>query len=287
MKTYEQLIDLLAEYNSHIIGQPLPPHSTNLMHQLNKNEPKNLPLFNDVCNRYFRFRKEASIRNNVDLSEYISSVVDETNSYMDLFATKNPFSHQQDFTSSIIPEMFYFIFSRIIKESEFHLFVQAQDDLPIECMFDLHGGGRILFKYKRLDLSLCRKSVLTLNGIQHTFVIPMLAMEIKTNLDKNMLAGIENSASALKKTFPKCLYLVVSEFADLAADKLNYASTDIDEIYIIRNQRRASVRGNKNPKNNINTELVKDIAYVTVDLLNSFSKEQMTLEERMKTGKLI
>lgn len=287
MKTYEQLIEQLSKYDKKIEGQPLPPHSTNLMHQLNKKEAANLQLFNEVCGRYFRLREVASSRRKMDLSEFIGLIVDETNSYMELFATSSPFSHQQDFTSSIIPEMFYFIFSRIIKDSDIPLIVKAQDDLPIECMFDLHDGGRLLFKNKRLDLSLCRKSVLSLDGVKHNFVIPLIAMEIKTNLDKNMLAGIENSVSALKRTFPKCLYYVVTEFADLATDKLNYASTDIDEIYIIRNQRRASVRGNKNPKNGINKTLVMELALNAVLLMNSFSKEQLTLEERMKRGKLI
>ena len=287
MKTYEQLIEQLSKYDKKIEGQALPPHSTNLMHQLNKKEAANLQLFNEVCARYFRLRKVASSRRKMDLSEFIGLIVDETNSYMELFATSSPFSHQQDFTSSIIPEMFYFIFSRIIRDSDIPLIVKAQDDLPIECMFDLHDGGRLLFKNKRLDLSLCRKSVLSLDGVKHNFVIPLIAMEIKTNLDKNMLAGIENSVSALKRTFPKCLYYVVTEFADLATDKLNYASTDIDEIYIIRNQRRASVRGNKNPKNSINKTLVMELALNAVLLMNSFSKEQLTLEERMKRGKLI
>ena len=287
MKSYEELIEELSKYDATIVGQELPPHSTNLMHQLNKKNAKNLRLFNDVCSRYFKFRKEVSDRKTEDLAEFVDRVVDKTNSYMDYFSTNNPFSHQQDFTSSIIPEMFYFIFSRIIESTKIPLVVQAQNNLPIECMFDLYGGGRLLFKNKRLDLSLCKKSKLALDGVSHDFVIPMLAMEIKTNLDKNMLAGIENSVSALKRTFPNCMYFVVSEFADLATDKLNYASTDIDEIYIIRNQKRASVRGNKNSKNAINKALVMELALEAVSLLASISEEQLTLEKRMKLGKLI
>ena len=102
-----------------------------------------------------------------------------------------------------------------------------------------------------------------------------------------MLAGIENSVAALKRTFPNCLYFVVTEFADLATDKLNYASTDIDEIYVIRNQKRASVRGNKNSKNTINKTLVMEMVSKTASLLKSFSEEQQTIEQRMTLGKLI
>ena len=244
-------------------------------------------MFNDVCTRYFEFRNEVSNHKTANLEEFVNRVVDKTNNYMNFFSTTNPFSHQQDFTSSIIPEMFYFIFSRIVESSEIPIIVQAQNNLPIECMFDLCDGGRMLFKNKRLDLSLCKKSKLALDGVSHDFVIPMLAMEIKTNLDKNMLAGIENSVSALKRTFPNCMYFVVSEFADLATDKLNYASTDIDEIYIIRNQKRASVRENKISQNSINKALVMELALKAVFLLKSVSDDKLTLEQRMKLGKLI
>ena len=287
MKEYSELIEQLSDYDKRIAGQELPPHSSNLMCQLSKKDPKNLQLFNEVCLRYFKLREVASGRKDKSLDDFVGKMVDETNHYMDLFATSNPFSHQQDFTSSIVPEMFCFIFGRIIEGTGLPLVVRAQDNLPIECMFDLHDGGRLLFKNKRLDLSLCHKSVLSLDGVQHDFVIPLLAMEIKTNLDKNMLAGIENSVTALKRTFPKCLYYVVSEFADLATDKLNYASTDIDEIYIIRNQKRASVRGNKSVRNKINKDLIMEISLKAVELLHSFSEEQMTIEDRMKSGKLI
>lgn len=287
MKSYEELIVELSKFDAKIVGQDLPPHSTNLMRQLNKKDARNLCLFNDVCTRYFEFRNEVSNHKTANLEEFVNRVVDKTNNYMNFFSTTNPFSHQQDFTSSIIPEMFYFIFSRIVESSEIPIIVQAQNNLPIECMFDLCDGGRMLFKNKRLDLSLCKKSKLALDGVSHDFVIPMLAMEIKTNLDKNMLAGIENSVSALKRTFPNCMYFVVSEFADLATDKLNYASTDIDEIYIIRNQKRASVRGNKISQNAINKALVIELALKAVFLLESVSDEQLTLEQRMKSGKLI
>ena len=287
MKSYDELICELSRYDAQIEGQELPPHSTNLMHQLNKKEQENIRLFNDVCSRYFKFRKEASQRKDEELAEFVERIVDRTNNYMDYFANSSPFSHQQDFTSSIIPEMFFFIFSKIIDSTDIPLIVQAQNNLPIECMFDLYDGGRMIFKKKRLDLSLCKKSKLALDGVEHDFVIPVLAMEIKTNLDKNMLAGIENSVAALKRTFPNCLYFVVTEFADLATDKLNYASTDIDEIYVIRNQKRASVRGNKNSKNTINKTLVMEMVSKTASLLKSFSEEQQTIEQRMTLGKLI
>ena len=287
MKSYDELISELSMYDAQIVGQELPPHSTNLMHQLNKREANNIQLFNDVCSQYFEFREVTQSLQTLPLADFVGCVVDKANSYMDYFAVNNPFSHQQDFTSSIVPEMLYFIFKKILETHKSTVSVYAQQDLPIECMFDLYNGGRLICKYKRLDLSLSQKTTLTLNEESHDFYIPLIAMEIKTNLDKNMLAGIENSVASLKKTFPRCMYFVVSEFADFDSGKLNYASTDIDEIYIIRNQKRADVRDNKNPKNAISKKLVLELASNADSMLLAFSENNLTLEERMRTGKLI
>ena len=287
MKSYDELISELSMYDAQIVGQELPPHSTNLMHQLNKREANNIQLFNDVCSRYFEFREVAQSLQTLPLADFVGCVVDKTNSYMDYFAVNNPFSHQQDFTSSFVPEMLYFIFKKILETHKSTVSVYAQQDLPIECMFDLYNGGRLICKYKRLDLSLSQKTTLTLNDASYDFYIPLVAMEIKTNLDKNMLAGIENSVASLKKTFPRCKYFVVSEFADFDSSKLNYASTDIDEIFIIRNQKRANVKGNKNPKKAISKKLVLELVSNADSMLLAFSENILTLEERMRTGKLI
>ena len=287
MKTYEELISELSKYDAQIVGQELPPHSTNLMHQLNKRVANNIQLFNDVCSRYFKFRESAQSSLNLSLADFVSCIVDKANNYMDYFVVNNPFSHQQDFTSSIVPEMLYFTFKKLLESHNCSVSVYAQQDLPIECMFDLYDGGRLVCKNKRLDLSLSQKTTLTLNETSYDFYIPLVAMEIKTNLDKNMLAGIENSVASLKKTFPKCMYFVVSEFADFDSSKLNYASSDIDEIFIIRNQKRADIRDNKNPKNAINKNLVLELASNADKMLLAFMRNNLTLEEKMRTGKLI
>ena len=286
MKTYDELILQLKRHDVFVAGHDLPPHSTNLMHQLGKRDEKNIGLFNEVCSRYFQFR-ESLEKESCYFDSYVNGIVDSADAYLSFLVNGNPFSHQQDFSSSVIPEMFFFLFQEIIKRNGSGISVQAQNDLPIECMFDLAEGGRIIFKNKRLDLTLCLKSLLVLNGKEYSLPLPLLAMEIKTNLDKNMLAGIENSVAALKKTFPRCQYYVVSEFADFDTRKLNYASTDIDEIYILRNQKRAEVRSVGTKRNGINKELVKELVQKADYMLRETNQRRLELEQRMRMGKLI
>ena len=87
---------------------------------------------------------------------------------------------------------------------------------------------------KRLCVAVVKNNVIKFNDKEYNLSIPLLAIECKTNLDKNMLSGIEFSVSEMKKTFPQCNYFVVTELSDFAVDKLNYASSGINEMYILR-----------------------------------------------------
>ena len=286
-KTYETLSNDLTRQNERLHSKFLPPHSTNLLHQLSKREAKNLGFYNQLYPVYTAFRKAAEAIGGQSLAEYVSDVVSKTNGYMEFLRSEGNFSHQQDFTSSVIPEMFYFLFRSVAAKHNTDLIVQAQDDVPIECMFTLAGGSTLVFKKKRLDMSLCQEATLSLNGVEQKILIPLMVMEIKTNLDKNMLAGIENSVAALKKTFPQSLYYVVSEFADFDSQKLNYASTDIDEIYIIRKQKRSEVRDGSVARNAIDKDLVLEIVSKVDATVATLTVLSTDLGKRMETGKLI
>lgn len=286
MKSFDMLIAGVVGYNSELKNPEIPPHSSNLLHQLSKREESKLPFFNVVCDLYFKMRESAK-NTTLELKEYVTSVVEATNDYMDLFLTKNPFSHQADFTSSIIPEMFFLMMYRVIKDLRLNYIVSAQSEVPIELMFDLQGGSRLMYKTKRLDMLVCKKSQITLDNNLYDFIIPLITMEMKTNLDKNMMSGIENSVSALKRTFPHCLYYVVTELSDMALDKLNYASSDIDEIYIIRKQKRASVRSKKEAKKNIDSALIYEIVSECKHQMSIVDDVVEPIEIRMQTGKLI
>lgn len=288
MISYEELIERINSYNSQLLNPNIPPHSSNLLHQLGRKDKKNLAFFNRICRQYFKMRTRG-----VDLScnfeKYVMNLVDATNQYMDLCVGNKLFSHQSDFTSSIIPEMFFLIMYKIVKELKLgsDYIVSAQSEVPIECMFDLQNGGRMMFKTKRLDLLVSNNTSISLGSKSYPFVIPIIAMEMKTNLDKNMMSGIETSVAALKSTFPHCVYFVITEFCDLATDKLNYASSDIDEIYIIRNQKRSEVRKSGNTRNEISANLVLEVSSICKNQLNNAMKSVVSLEKRMANGKLI
>lgn len=183
--------------------------------------------------------------------------------------------------------MLCLIFSHIIKEKNAVLEVTAQKDLTIECIFDFTNGGSVRFKNKKVDVAVVKNCILKLDEQENPLPIPLIAIECKTNLDKNMLSGIEFSVGELKKTFPECHYLVVTELSDFDVKKSNYASSGIDEIYVLRKQKRAETRREPHPRNSISTELISEIANMLEKGIEGITEDSEALSEKMRSGKLI
>lgn len=286
--SYDEMITTLEALNN-TQGMQLSalPHCSNLLHQLNKREVGREGLYEQIVNLYLPTRQVQFDLNNI--SEYIAEVTTLVNHYMDFFwpPQNNPFSHQADFVSSIIPEMLCMLFGHIISACGAELEVSAQKDLTIECIFDISSGGTIRFKNKRVDVAVVKPSLLVFNGIDNELPIPLMAIECKTNLDKNMISGIEHSVNELKKTFPDCKYFVVTEMSDFDVKKSNYASSGIDEMYILRQQKRGPIRRNPADRKPITPVLIQEIADILIHNIAAMSADVVGLDSRMQSGKLI
>lgn len=286
--TYSEMLQQIRVLND---GQGIDlialPHCSNLIHQLEKNNSDDMELYNTILPLYLHTR---TVKYQGDIRNYIERLTEAVNTYMDFYwpPANNPFSHQSDFTSSIIPEMLCTLFSRIIKENRIEgLEVSAEKDLTIECTFDISDGGVIRFKNKRVDVAVVKPCPLTFNGQESVLPVPLIAIECKTNLDKNMLSGIEQSVSDLKKTFPECHYYVVSELSDFDVRKSNYASSGIDEIYILRKQKRGQVRTDTTQRKAIHTNLLCELSDIFIESMRQIGIESVDLNTRMLNGKLI
>jgi hypothetical protein len=200
----------------------------------------------------------------------------------------NVFSHQSDFLSSILPEVFCVLLRRIVATrvpTEASLSVSGQSDVIIECNFDVAGGGRLIEKRKRMDVAVLAGGSLVFNERSIDLSVPAICAEIKTNIDKNMLAGIEASVETLKRTFPRTKYFAIGEYCDFGEKAQNYASTGIDEILILRQQKRSKVRtsGKSNP---LSVEVIQAfIEEAKIHLQESLVAHQ-PLSKRMLTGRL-
>lgn len=116
-------------------------------------------------------------------------------------------------------------------------------------------------------------------------VIPIVAIECKTYLERNMLDSCAATASRLKSAMPYCVYMVAAEYM-----KMSDASpelTDIDEVYILckskNTEREARKRANLPPLE-INPDLVVDLFERVVRHLNAIWWHP---EDAIENGKII
>ena len=91
-------------------------------------------------------------------------------------------------------------------------------------------------------------------------ILPVVAIECKTYLEKNMLDSCANTATRLKNAMPYCLYIVASEYMKM--DEASPELTDIDEVYILckaKNSERLRRSQNNLPPLNIDGTLIADL----------------------------
>lgn len=116
-------------------------------------------------------------------------------------------------------------------------------------------------------------------------VIPAVAIECKTYLERNMLDACAATASRLKTAMPYCIYIVAAEYM-----KMSDASpelTDIDEVYILcraKNAEREKRKKDNLPPLNIDPDLI-------IDLYNRVSRHLNAVwwrpDDAVENGKII
>ncbi len=68
-------------------------------------------------------------------------------------------------------------------------------------------------------------------------VVPAVAVECKTYLDRPRYIESEILAANIKRGFPRCLYIVVSEYLKLNLNQVNVFGSQIDRAYVWRRAR--------------------------------------------------
>ena len=197
------------------------------------------------------------------------------------------FSHQSDFLSSLVPEFLYQLYSKFVISKFPDLEITTQKDIVIDLSFLPYEELPMVVKPKRVDVAIIKNIPLKINDTEVDFNITMVGVEVKTNLDKNMISGVEYSVDRLKKTFPLSKFYLISEFADFAFEKQNYASSQIDEIIILRKQKRSEVRRDITLTKDIDIELVRSHIDEVMNYLESVINAPESLNKRMQLGKLI
>jgi hypothetical protein len=193
------------------------------------------------------------------------------------------FNWRSDFCGSVIPEFLYCAFNAVFRARGIQaLFATRDSVVEISLAGSQDGGWDVRHKNQDLSIGL-REASIVQAGITTTFVVPVIAMEVKTNIDINKLNGLDFSAERLKRTFPSARYVLVTETIDFSL-KDNYASGSIDEIYVLRKQVRSQARRNRA---HLQPEVFKSLFEDVATLLTTESVVRGHVYSRLTSGKLI
>lgn len=116
-------------------------------------------------------------------------------------------------------------------------------------------------------------------------VLPVVAIECKTYLEKNMLDSCANTATKLKSAMPYCAYIVAAEYMKM--EEASPELSDIDEVYILckaKNAERLRRKERGLPPLDIDAELI-------IDLFDRIRYHLNTIwwspEDAVKNGRII
>ena len=192
------------------------------------------------------------------------------------------FGHRGNFAGSVLPEFLARIVRERFRDRETPILYSTRKSVVDITMSGFKEGGWIV---RDKDQDLCiglRRDMVRERGKDLWFVVPVVATEVKTNLDVNKLNGLDFSAERLKRTFPGARYFVVTETLDYRLDQ-NYSGS-IDEIFVLRMQKRSAARRDKaRYRPEVFEAFLNDVAH---RLLKADTSGQHVYE-RLESGRLI
>ena len=121
----------------------------------------------------------------------------------------------------------------------------------------------------QFSVSICPDNIDSGKVKNSKIIVPVIAIECKTYLERNMLDSCAGTATRIKKATPYCLYIVASEYLKLKDSHPEL--TDIDEVYVLCRESNADrLTKQKNGQNitPINEDLILDIFYLVSNHLN-------------------
>ncbi|MEM6378284.1 MAG: Bpu10I family restriction endonuclease [Bacteroidota bacterium] len=207
-------------------------------------------------------------------------------------------SGQENLRSSMLEEFFCHLFSDLLKESLSNIpnnLFMGKAKSYVDLAFSPSSFKNIFVNpnpyihTKDQDFVLGVSLDLEILSNKHSFkeklIIPVLAIECKTYIEKNMLDSCAGTARRLKSAMPYCMYIVVAEYMKMK--DVQPELSDINEIYIFckaTNSDRLKNRKNKLTPHPVNAVLVFDLFMKVKGHLNSI---WWSPDSALRTGKII
>lgn len=274
-------------------------HGKNLRDYTAKQRGAKRETFNLLMEEYFRYRERIAAVDSLTedgIREYVSALNTYRAEAVPVFDSLDN-NGQVALGYTIMEEFFYLLFQKKVESMNVeheNLFV-GKGNSYVSLSFtpasfgELFSNPKAYIHTKDQDFVLGAnvEIIIEADGEQETAttVIPAVAIECKTYLERNMLDSCAATASRLKTAMPYCIYIVASEYMKMsdAAPEL----TDIDEVYILCRAKNADRERRKRenlPPFDIDADLI-------IDLYNRVSRHLNAIwwkpEDAVENGKII
>ena len=274
-------------------------HGKNLRDYTAKQRGIKRKTFNRLMEEYFRYREKIAAVDFLTedgLREYVSALNTYRAAAVPVFDSLDN-NGQVALGYTIMEEFFYLLFQKKVESMNVeheNLFI-GKGNSYVSLSFtpasfgELFSNPKAYIRTKDQDFVLGAnvEIMIKADGEQETTttVIPAVAIECKTYLERNMLDSCAATASRLKTAMPYCIYIVASEYMKMsdAAPEL----TDIDEVYILCRAKNADRERRKRE----NLPLFDIDADLIIDLYNRVSRHLNAIwwkpEDAVENGKII
>lgn len=274
-------------------------HGKNLMDYTAKQKGEKLKQFDQISLAYEEYRNEIDEVEELD-HDGIATIVSALNKYRRISVPvfdKLDNAGQKALGYTIMEEFFYLLFQKHIDLASVehdNLFV-GKGNSYVSLSFAPKSFNSVFeqpnayIHTKDQDFMLGASIQIQIsaagNDATTTTVIPVVAIECKTYLERNMLDSCAATAGRLKNAMPYCIYIVASEYMKMtdAAPEL----TDIDEVYILCKAKNADRERRKRsgmPPIDIQTDLIQDLYDRVCRHLNAIWWKP---EDAVQNGKII
>jgi len=273
------------------------PHGYLLAKRYEKCKSDNVLI--ELQKRYIKWSENSSYLNSENETELKEKVVilNEYKNYVDTLTNEDKYFKMQDkMSSSIIEEFLYYLFRNIpsiessVRDGLIYMgSANAYTDLSFapKNIKDFLMYPNVFINYKNQDFTISKyiKCTFECNGNKEMrdIIVPSVAIECKTFIPSTMLGQSIYEAQLLKQGNPYSLYIVVAE-QNALSDDVNLKNIPIDEIFILRKQKRNSFKNKVSEKKPLDWLIIKDLYEYVKEYLN---KEWFNNERATERGRLI
>jgi len=238
-------------------------------------------LFEDFIENEYNPFKEKMLSINGNDKEHIKNKLIEVEKYykkVDNFIKKFPLNKQSNLRSqaklrpTILEEFCCYLFKDLLEMETLGL---GFFNKKIFAGLGVDENGKVYPKTKDVDCCIGKKLTADFGGNKHTFIIPIIAIECKTYVDKTMFSEAQFTAQTLKRGAPNVRVYILAERNEVSLNEIP-SQTPIDQYFVLR--------GGKSGENK---PISLDVLWDFFQEIKETIRKTTDITERKSIGRLI